>query len=157
MSQRKAALLTSLDQNRQTLNGVLVRLKPSDWELRVQEGDQMWTVRQFLTHIVDAQKGMTGQMRRINAGEEAIPPDFDLNRWNRRAVEKGAAKTPEELLAGLEADRGALVEFLNGLADSDLDKRGRHSTLQIMSIEEIARLIGTHEAEHAEQIAAKIG
>lgn len=100
---------------------------------------------------------MTVQITRINAGEETVPPDFDLNRWNKRSVEKAADKQPPELLTALDEGRTALKQVLDGLSDSDLDKRGRHSSLQIMSIEEIARLIGTHETDHMKIIADRLG
>jgi len=153
MSDRKTRILTQLDQTRNRLTAVLDHLRPDDWEQPVQDEDQHWTVRQMVSHLADAQKGMTTQMRRINAGEETVPPDFDINRWNRRAVEKAADRAPDELRATLVTDRAALKQFLDGLSDLDLDKQGRHSSLKIMSIEEIALLIGTHEREHTQVIA----
>ncbi|MCC7451373.1 MAG: DinB family protein [Anaerolineae bacterium] len=153
MSDRKTAIVAVLDQTRQQLNALLDRLQPGDWETQIQEEDQRWTVRQIISHLMEAQRGMTHQITRINAGEETVPPDFDLNRWNRRSVEKAADKQPPELIAALEEGRTALKQVLTGLSDSDLEKRGRHGSLQIMSIEEIARLIGTHEADHARIIA----
>jgi len=157
MSNRKADILSLLDQTRQQLKAVLDRLQPGDWETQIQDEDQQWTVRQVVSHLVDAQRGMTSQVTRINAGQEAVPPDFDLNRWNKRAVEKAADKTPPELLIMLEEGRAALKQVLDTLSDTDLDKRGRHSSLKIMSIEEIIRLIGTHEADHARIMAEKLG
>ncbi len=157
MSMRKTAIVNLLDQTRQQLKAVLDRLQPGDWETPVQEADQKWTVRQIVSHLVDAQRGMTVQITRINAGEATVPPDFDLNRWNKRSVEKAADKQPPELLTALDEGRTALKQVLDGLSDSDLDKRGRHSSLQIMSIEEIARLIGTHEADHTKIIADRLG
>ncbi len=155
MSDRKTNILTGLDQTRHTLTVVLDHLRPEDWEQPVQDEDQCWTARQMVVHLVDSQKGMTTQIRRIHAGEETVPPDFDLNRWNRRAVEKAADRTPEELRAALGSDRAALKQVLGGLSDADLDKQGRHSSLKIMSIEEIAVLIGTHERDHAQVIARR--
>ena len=116
-------------------------LQIGDWEKTIQDEDQQWTVRQIVSHLVDAQRGMTGQISKISAGEDIIPADFDLNRWNRRAVEKQADKTPQDLIASLEDGRTALKQVVNGLSDDQLDKRGRHSSLQIMSVEEIIRLI----------------
>jgi uncharacterized damage-inducible protein DinB len=157
MSSRMDDILHQLDQTRHTLRSVLDHLQIDDWEKTIQDEDQKWTVRQIVSHLFDAQRGMTGQISKISVGEEVIPPDFDLNRWNRRAVEKQADKTPQELVAGLEDGRTALKQVLNGLTDEQLDKRGRHSSLQIMSVEEIIRQIATHEADHARIIAEKLG
>ncbi len=157
MSDRKNDLLTLLDQTRQTLKGVLDRVQPGDWEKQIQAEDQKWTIRQIVSHLVDAQRGMTTQVSRIGAGEEPIPPDFDLNRWNRRAVEKAAGKTPQKLLSALDEGRVSLKQVVSGLSDEQLDRRGRHSSLRIMTVEEIIRQIGTHEADHARIIADKLG
>jgi hypothetical protein len=157
MSDRKTAILGDLDQTRQSLIQVLDSMAPDDWEKTIQEADQHWTVRQIVAHLVDAQRGMTGQISKINAGEEPIPPDFDLSRWNKRAVEKSADKSSQELLKALEDGRVALKQAVETLTDADLDKQGRHSSLEIMSLEQIARLIGAHEAEHAAMIAQKLG
>jgi uncharacterized damage-inducible protein DinB len=157
MSDRKQAILHKLAQARIKLMGVLHQLQPDDWEKAVQEADSKWTVRQIVTHLVDAQKGMTGQMTTINGGQEAIPEDFDLDRWNKRAVEKNADKTPQDLMTALHEGRTKLISFVNGLSDADLDKKGRHSSLEIMTIEQIATLIGSHEAEHAQIIAESLG
>src|SRR5262249_34465245 len=105
MPDRKTEISQLLDDTRQTLKSVLDQLQTADWELQIQETDQLWTVRQIISHLADAQRGMTGQIKRINAGEETVPPDFDLNRWNRRAVEKAAERTPPELLKTLNDDR----------------------------------------------------
>ncbi len=157
MSARTHDILKQLDQTRHTLRSVLDHLQLADWEKTIQDEDQKWTVRQIVSHLVDAQRGMTGQISRISVGEDTIPPDFDLNRWNRRAVEKQADKTPQELVTALEDGRTALKQVVNGLTDDQLDRRGRHSSLRIMSVEEIIRLIGTHEADHARVIADKLG
>src|SRR5260221_12389545 len=101
MADRKTEVLNTLVAGRQKLNAVLDQLQPDDWEKPIQEADQQWTVRQIVAHLVDAQKGMAGQIAKINAGTEAIPPDFDLSRWNKRAVEKSSDKTQQELLAAL--------------------------------------------------------
>jgi uncharacterized damage-inducible protein DinB len=157
MSDRKQAILDALAQGREHLTTVLGSLQPDDWEKTVQEGDQNWTVRQIVTHLADAQKGMTGQMTTINSGQEAIPADFDLDRWNKRAVEKGADKTPEILISALDEGRVKLLQFIDGLSDADMDKQGRHSSLKIMTIEQIALLIASHEVEHAQVIADALG
>jgi hypothetical protein len=154
---RSTAIIQHLNDSRTALRAVLDRLSSAAWEMPVQEEGEHWTARQIVSHLVDAQRGMLGQMTKINDGVEAIPPDFDLSRWNIRAVGKMAERTPDDLLAQLNDDHIKLTAFLSSLTDADLDKRGRHSSLQIMSIEEIARLIGDHEREHAQAIAAKVG
>lgn len=153
ITDRTQALLTDLERQRAVLLSVLKRLSEEQWDIPVQEGDARWTARQMLAHLYDAERGMTGQATRIAAGEEPIPPDFDLSRWNKRTVEKLNEKTPAELLQGLNETRARLKEALARLTDADLDKVGRHSSLRMMSVEAIFREIGIHEIIHATAIA----
>jgi hypothetical protein len=153
---RQETIVSELTRARARLHHILAGAKGDDWDRQVQDEDQHWTVRQVVIHLTDAQRGMFGQMRKIAAGEEAIPADFDLNRWNRRTVEKNADKIIEELLMQLASDHDALKAFVTGLTDAELDRRGRHSSLEIMSVEEIARLVASHEMMHAETIAAAL-
>src|SRR5258706_12174075 len=101
MTDRKTDIVQQLDQSRQTVKSVLDRLQPADWETPIQDGDQRWSARAMLVHMVDAQRGMTNQLSKIAAGEDVIPPDFDLSRWNRRQGEKKADKNLPGLLAAL--------------------------------------------------------
>ncbi|MHB8625322.1 MAG: DinB family protein [Aggregatilineales bacterium] len=156
MSDRTQEMLTELERQRAALLGVLRRLTPAQWETPVQDGDSHWTARQMVAHLSDAERGMVGQATRIAAGEEPIPPDFDLSRWNKRAVEKLNEKSSAELLQSLTESRVRLKEALAKLTDADLDKVGRHSSLQMMTVEAIFRLIGTHEFNHATIIASAL-
>ena len=157
MSNRVTDILNSLEQTRHEVKQVLDRLQLADWEKEIQDDDQKWTVRQIVSHMVSAQKGMSVQIVRIKEGEEGVSPDFDVHRWNQRSVQKSADKTPQELLTALDEDRAVLKQTVSGLQEADLDKRGRHGSLKIMTIEEIALLIGTHEADHARIIANRLG
>ncbi|HLY28355.1 MAG TPA: DinB family protein [Aggregatilineales bacterium] len=157
MSDRKTEVLDTIEAGRQKLNAVLGQLQADDWEKPIQDADQQWTVRQIVAHLVDAQKGMAGQITKINAGTEAIPPDFDLNRWNKRTVEKSADKTRQELLAALSEGHSAVKQVIESLSENDFQKQGRHSSLRIMTLEEFGKEIGKHEMEHAQIIADKLG
>ena len=154
---RLTTLTAELESTRVKFNELLHRIQPATWDLAVHGDDQSWTARQILIHIVDAQRGMLTQIKRIQAGQETVPPTFDLDRWNNRQVEKNATQTVEALIGQLKSDRESLIEILHGLDDADLDKEGRHGTGLIMSIEQIARLVGHHELAHIESIIAAQG
>jgi hypothetical protein len=157
MSDRRTEIIQALELSRQKLKGVISRLKPEDWERTIQEEDQRWTVRQILAHLVSGQKGMFNQIVGISEGKEGVPPDFDLNRWNRRSVEKSAERNPQDLLATLDADQVELKRFISTLPEESFDKQGRHGSLRIMSIQEIGLLIASHEADHTQIIVDKLG
>lgn len=149
-------LKTHLARSRLILEETIERLTPQQWETQVQSEGERWTARQIVAHLLDAERGMTGQMQRILAGQPTIPDDFDLDRWNRGAVRKLADLAPDDLLIGLAESRAALLEFVDNLTDADLSRQGRHPSLGLISIERYLQQIADHEAGHAADIRAAL-
>ncbi len=153
MSDRKPEILNRLERSRALLSSVIAQLTPEQWEMPVQDGDSRWTARQMLAHIVDSEVGLTTQVKRIAAGQETVPPDFDVNRWNKRVIEKLGDKPVTELLKSRDDARTALLQVIDGLPELDLDKRGRHASLNIMPIEEFLFNVAAHETAHGSTLA----
>ena len=154
MSERKQKILADLAHARVLLDAVLDQLTAEQWEMSIQDGDEHWTPHNLLAHLFDAERGMVGQATRIAAGETPIPPDFDLDRWNRRAVKKLNDQSVADLRHNLTETRAAVNQAIEALPEAGLDVIGRHSSLQMLSVEAIFRLIGSHERDHAANIAA---
>lgn len=149
-------LKTHLARSRLILEETIKSLTPQQWETQVQSEGERWTARQIVSHLLDAERGMTGQMQRILVGQPTIPDGFDLDRWNRGAVRKLADLAPEALIIGLAESRAALLEFVDGLTDGDLSRQGRHPALGLISIERYLQQIADHEAGHAADIRAAL-
>lgn len=145
---RKEAIKQKLNETREEWLSVLNGLTAEQWQARAYSEGSEWRVVDILRHVADSERGMTGLMAQIKAGGEGVPPDFDLARWNKRVVDKLGDKQPEELLAGMAENRAALFAFMDTLDEADWDKKGRHASLQVMSIEEVCHLIADHEALH---------
>jgi hypothetical protein len=145
---RKEAIKQKLTKTREEWLSVLSGLASEQWEARAYSEGSEWRVVDILRHVADSERGMTGLMAQIKGGGEGVPPDFDLARWNKRVVDKLSDKGPEELLAGMVENRSALFAFMDTLDEADWDKKGRHASLQVMSIEEVCHLIADHEALH---------
>lgn len=137
---------------RQQLLAVVGGLDEAQWERMVYSEEGNWRVSDVLRHLAEAEHGMIRLCELIRLGGEGVRPDFDLNRYNARAVEKAKEKSPAELLADMESNRGRLFAFVDTLEDEDWAKEGRHASLNIMSIEQIMKIIGLHERQHAEDI-----
>ena len=149
----KAKLATTRKEFFTTLNG----LTEEQWSaLAYSEGSE-WQVVDILRHVADSERGMTALMVQIKAGGEGVSPDFDLARWNRRVVSKLSDKGPQELLDGMTENRVALNAFIDSLEDGDWEKKGRHASLQILTIEQVCHLIADHEAQHLAGIREALG
>lgn len=156
MSERIAKIKRELSESRAFLERVLDAVG-SRWDVQVYADGAQWTVRQLLIHLADASRGNNAQMMGIAEGREIIPPDFDLNRYNKRAVEKRIEMTVDEARAALTETREALNAWLDTLDESVLERRGRHASLNILSIEEILNVVINHERDHARDIARVLG
>ncbi len=152
MSERIAQLKAGLIASRQHLDILLDTLASQNlWDMPVYADG--WNAKQVLIHVTDADRGHNNQVQGIAAGREVIPADFDLERYNRRSVEKRAEMTVDELRQALTSQRADLFAWLDSLDEAALDITGRHASLRIMSVEQILRHLANHERTHADDIA----
>ena len=154
LTERINTLQAHLQTTRTRLDEVLDQAEGREDEQLFADGAQ-WTIRQLAIHLALAQPGLQRQAMGFAKGEEIIPIDFDINRYNQRSVEKRAEMTFAEARHQLNQDRLELVNWLNSIEDEAiLDKGGRTSLLDVLTVAQMMERIGNHEVEHAEQIAA---
>ncbi len=151
----KQAIKEELREAREGLYRAIGGLSDAQWQGRAysEEGGE-WRVLDLLRHVVDSERSMTALMAQVQAGGAGVPDDFDLTRWNRRVVEKMQGRSLDDLMTALAQDRVALFDFIDGLADEDWDKKGRHGSGYVMTIAEVCRLIAAHERAHTAEILA---
>lgn len=154
--ERKAHIITRLDETRAGLNDLLEKIDETQWETAVYSEETLWTVSDILRHMSAAERSMIALMARIREGAEGAPADFDLNRWNASRVAKAKDKSAEEILVDMEHNRADLIKFIDALDNADWGKRGRHGSLRIMSIAEICETIADHEETHTADIRAAL-
>src|SRR5258706_90386 len=82
------------------------RALPSD------EGAE-WKARDVLNHVSISESGQLTVIQRVLAGQGGVPEDFDLNRYNRRAVQKQAERTVEDMLASIKRDHAQVLAALD--------------------------------------------
>lgn len=154
---KKAAIKARLTATREQLMATLDELPDENWHSPAYstEGGQ-WSVLDVLRHVTDSERGMTALMAQVKAGGSGVSDDFDLNRWNRRVVEKLQDKSAADLRAALETNRAALFAFIDTLEDDDWDKVGRHASGHMMTIEQVCKLIARHERDHLAEIRAAV-
>jgi hypothetical protein len=145
-------LKTRLIESRDILNKVLDQVD-GRWDVQVYSDGSAWTVGQLVKHLVDAHRGNFRQAAGIAEGQEIIPADFDIDRYNASMTRKTAEKTIETALEELRESHENLLAWVDTLDDERLEKQGRHATLSIMSVHDIIRIIGLHERDHAADIA----
>lgn len=156
MTARIDVIKQQLTEARQYLNHVLDQVGDR-WDAQVYAEGAAWTVRQLLVHLMITDKGHNNMMMAIARGENTIPDDFDLERFNRRSVEKRAEVSPEEARAALAQTAAERDSWLDTIADDTLLKQGRHGSMRVLSIEQILGVVVDHDRNHADDIARVLG
>ena len=152
MSQRTQELKAALAESRKRLNHVLDGVGDR-WDEQVYTEGAAWTVRQLAIHLMVSDKGQTTTIMSIARGEDPVPTDFDLERYNRRSVEKRADTSIADVRVGLVASFAELEAWLDSLDDADLDKQGHHASGKILTIAQILQVMANHEHDHSNDIA----
>ncbi len=136
------------------LDELFGRMTETDWGRPVHGHTEGWTVRDALAHLVTAGAGLLRAAQLMAEGALRMSPDFDLDRWNQRQVEKQAGRTAADLRTDLETLNGHTLAYLDQLsaAETALDRRGQHAVFGDVSVEAILRRIYRHEREHAQEI-----
>ncbi|MDQ7026916.1 MAG: DinB family protein [Anaerolineae bacterium] len=156
MSERLEAHQQKLAASRAKLNDALDRIGDRGDEQIYSEGAQ-WTLRQLVIHLVLADVGHNRMLYHYAEGKEFIPADYDLERYNKRSVEKKVEMTLEQARGSLAQSRQELLEWFDKQADdSFLDKEGRHATLRMMTLSQIIDVMCGHEEGHANDILAML-
>jgi len=153
MSERKQKIEAWLASSRHFLSDKVQVVRDEQW-LHVAHSDNVgWTAREVLAHVTGAEPSLVALISRAQADGSYVPrPDFDLDFFNRRQVEKRAGKSPTDLSAEVESNRTATLKVLADLPEAALDLPVRHPTYGDMTVEDIFRIIGFHERLHADEI-----
>ncbi len=157
LSERKHLIHDHLIRTREELLKVIGQMEIADWDRPVQAADAGWTVKQMLLHLATAETGQFKTGKAIAAGQSNVSDDFDLNRYNRRQIEKNQAKQPPEILFGMAESRQKVLAFVDEVSAEDLEKRGKHGRGDVVSLEQLFYRISEHEAEHTAEIKKALG
>ena len=152
----KAQIRAKLDEARDEMNRVLDQIGDR-WEQQVYSDGLAWTVRQVLVHVADADRGHNRQAMGYAEGQQVIPSDFDVQRYNTRTTEKLASKTVEEARTEMSQSRQALLAWLDNVEEEKLNREGRHASGNIMTVRNMLRIQALHEQTHAREIAGALG
>jgi hypothetical protein len=123
------------------------------WDTQIYSDKAAWTAGQLVTHLAISDQGQSNTVKAVARGEELIPADFDLDRYNKRSVEKRAEMTPAEARKMLDDTRADFNDWLDHQDEATLDLTGRHGSLNVYSVAEFLQVMAGHERTHADDIA----
>ena len=153
MTDRKARIRATIEADHAASLAIFNSLSDAEWDKPVPSDEGFtWKARDVLAHLAASEGGQLGQLTRCVAGQSTVPDDFDLARFNRRSVQKQADKPVPTLLAEIERGHAEVLKTLDGIAEADLDKSGRHARGDTISVEQFFTRITEHRRQHAEQV-----
>ena len=151
MAHNLEGTISLLSRTPATLDALLRDL-PEAWTLR-NEGDKSWNAFDVVGHLNHGER--TDWMPRarmiLELGESGTFVPYD--RWAQERESKG--KSLGQLLdefAQLRSDNLSELRGLN-LTSQDLDKRGRHPELGIVSLSELLSTWVVHDLTHLHQLS----
>ena len=154
MTASKVSLRNEILDARDELLLEIEHLSESDWTKPAPpEG---WTVKDVVTHLAASQPTQPVLIRSILAGKGGSRPDFDLNFFNKRGLEKRKGKTVDELKSELATGPGDSLKLLDELTDEQLATQGKHPRGD-KTLAEIFQIIALHDREHTGHIRAALG
>lgn len=158
MSDRKDKLRQTIEADDAASLAIFRRVGPQQWDKPVPSDEAaVWRARDVLSHVTISEGGQLAVIQRILAGQGGVPADFDLNRYNRRAVQKQGERTVDDMLASIARDHAQVLAALDGVSDADLDKAGRHARGDTLTVEQFFHRITEHRRQHAEELARNLG
>lgn len=122
------------------------------WSQKLYSDGARWSVYQVLVHIVDSEENLSRLFAHIAAGGKGVGEDFDIDAYNKQAVESLEGAEVEALLAQFSSKRDALIEMVRGLDEEKIQSTGRHPFLGEASLEEMLRLFYLHVNLHIRDV-----
>lgn len=151
MQQNLQDTISLLTRTPTALN-VFLRDLPETWTLR-NEGENTWSAFDIVGHLIHGER--TDWMPRVRMilqfGESRAFEPFD--RWGQEHESRG--KSLAQLLdefAGLRSENLDELRGLN-LREEDLERRGRHPALGVVTLSELLATWAAHDLTHLHQIS----
>jgi len=130
------------------LVAVFAGLSDEQWQTEIYTEGTTWTICNLLSHFVTSERGLIKLFERIRQTGEGSPEDFSIDRYNSKMQERTRELTPQELLEQYKFVRAESVAWTSSLAESDLERQGRHPFLGMTTIREMIKMLYIHNLTH---------
>jgi hypothetical protein len=147
-----------LAEARAELETLLDSLSPEELlQPVIGEGQTTWTVLDVISHLVENERGMSIHIHKIRKGQETIPQDFDLTKWNAGLKERMSNPALPELREKLAETRVRTLKELDSLQDQEWELQGRHPARGVITIEQYYETMAGHDRLHTTDIKKALG
>ncbi len=145
---RVAKLTKKLERGLLKSREIFEALDPHQWEQRISDDAEAWTVREFVVHFIYSEEHLLRIAQDIASGGGGAPEDIDLDEFNQNEMEKFPHIPISDLLNLLTDTRRKTLDWVRELDNSTLDMMGQHPTLGTSSVETAIFSIYAHQLLH---------
>jgi uncharacterized damage-inducible protein DinB len=143
--------LEKLAASRQALLDQIADLSEDALDQRYGDG---WTIREILTHLLNAEEDHCRVIAVVAKGEaHRIPAVFALDEHNQARLTERGRLSRSALLAALDEQRSKTEALFNRLSEDQLAMIAPHPALGEKTLDEIFRVMALHERMHTREIA----
>lgn len=154
---RQQALIDVLEANAEAVVDFFRALTAEQLSTLIYTEGNHWTARDLLAHLAGAERSLLSLFRNVAGGGPGTTPDFDLDYYNRRVVEKTVEASVDDLLATFQQRRADTVAFTAALPDDVLDNVGNHPTEGQRTLEGLIAITYEHTGWHIRDIRRALG
>jgi hypothetical protein len=151
-SHRIQELFRKLERNKSLVLRTFANVQPEGWETAVYAKPGSWTLRELLAHFVSSERMLLKLSKDVAGGGRGAPTGFDYDAFNRKEQEAFRLHKPEELLKLFCEAREATIEWMSGLMEGALDRKGNHPTLGEVTLEDLLSAIHGHILLHIREL-----
>ena len=123
-------------------------LSIDQWGILIYPQESDWSFHQLLAHFVSAEISRKELIINTCAGGKGAPPDFEIDSFNQREVERLSAQSNEYLLRIFTQERADLIKLISAMSSRDLERVGRDPYLGEVPLLEMIRLTYRHLQIH---------
>jgi uncharacterized protein (TIGR03083 family) len=152
MSNRQDLIIKRLTEEGQKTAAYFAGLAPASLDQQVYLTGPTWRVRDILAHFVSAEQTLKFYGLQILGGGPGAPEDFVIDEFNHIEVSGLRGADPADLVRRFAAARAETVDLVRGMADSDLDRIGRHPWFGNVPLEQMLKLVYRHNMLHERDV-----
>lgn len=127
-------------------------LSDVQWQSTIYTEGATWSIRNVLAHFVMAEKSFMELLSNIRDGGPGAPEGFDIDRHNAGQQREAATLSPQELLEQFKTTRAGMAAWVADLSAADLEKRGRHPFLGVITLAEMIKAVYLHNQVHTRDL-----
>lgn len=136
--------IDALKSSYHSTSAVLEQLSLDRWNYRYAPGK--WSIAELVLHVIDTERIMSTRALRFARGEQQVLSGF--NHLEYVVASNADGRAPEGILSEYYSVRSSTLALYSGMGDEMLQRKGRFSDNELVSVASLGLLMAGHDAHH---------